>query len=96
MTFIRRQDVGSRGQDIRTCHCAPKTNGVVERFDQTLKYEHLYQREIQQAAVVAVEVEEFLTTFNEVRPHESLGQRIPLLIHRGDPHLFQALSLQLP
>src|SRR5665647_1629384 len=35
----------------------PETNGVVERFSQTLKYEHLYQREIDQAAAFAEEVE---------------------------------------
>ena len=28
---------------------------------------------------------------NEVRPHERLGQRIPLAVHRGDQHLLQAL-----
>jgi putative transposase len=83
-------------EHIRTRHYAPETNGVVERFNQTLKYEHLYQRETDQAATLAEEVESFLTLYNEVRPHESLGQRQPLAMHRADPHLFQALSLQHP
>jgi len=83
-------------EHIRTRHYAPETNGVVERFNQTLKYEHLYQREIEQAATLAEEVEGFLTTFNEVRPHESLGQRIPLSMHRGDQRLLGTPSLQQP
>ena len=33
---------------------------------------------------------------NEITTHESLGQRPPLALHRVDPHLFQALSLQRP
>jgi len=74
----------------------PETNGVSSASTRRPGYEHLYQREIEQAATLAEEVEDFLATFNEVRPHEALGQRIPLAMHRGDQHLFQALSLQLP
>lgn len=33
-------------EHIRTRHYAPEANGVVERFNRSLKYEHLYQREI--------------------------------------------------
>jgi putative transposase len=83
-------------EHIRTRHYAPETNGVVERFNQSLKYEHLYQHEIDQAATLAEEVEAFLALFNEVRPHEALAWRQPLAMHRADPHLFQALSLQEP
>jgi putative transposase len=83
-------------EHIRTRHYAPQTNGVVERFNQSLKYEHLYQREVEHAAVLAEEVEEFLQSFNEVRPHESLAWHQPLAMHRADPHLFQGLCLQLP
>jgi transposase InsO family protein len=31
---------------VRTRHHAPETNGVVERFNGSLKYEHLYREEI--------------------------------------------------
>jgi putative transposase len=83
-------------EHIRTRHYAPETNGVVERFNQTLKYEHLYQREIDHAVTLAEEVDEFLRMFNEVRPHESLGQRVPMALHRGDQHLFRGSTLQDP
>jgi putative transposase len=85
-----------RLEHIRTRHYAPGTNGVVERFHRWLKCEHLYRREIANAVELAEDAESFLAAFNEVRPHDSLGQRIPLAIHRGDPHLFQAQSLQDP
>ena len=83
-------------EHVRTRHYAPQTNGVVERFNQSLKYEHLYQREIDQAATLAEEVAEFLVLYNEIRPHESLGLRPPLAMHCLDQHLFGALSLQDP
>jgi len=37
------------------------------------------------------EIAAHLALYNEIRPHESLGQRPPLLLHREDPHLFEAL-----
>jgi transposase InsO family protein len=70
-------------EHIRTRHYAPNTNGVVERFHRSLKYEHLYQREIANAAELAEEIAAYLQLFNKVRPHESLGQRRPHGVHRG-------------
>jgi len=92
----RRRRGGSSGHCVGTRRCTPKANGAVERFSQTLKYEHLYQREIANAAELAEEVKAFLVTFNEVRPHETLGQRPPLASYREDPYLFRGLSLQEP
>lgn len=94
--FWRSVNGRSYLEHIRTRHYAPQTNGVVERFNRSLKYEHLYQREIGDAAELAEEVAAFLETFNEVRPHESLEWRQPLAMHRGDHHLFGALTLQDP
>jgi transposase InsO family protein len=37
---------------VRTRHRAPKTNGVVERFFGSLKYEHLYRLEIERVTFV--------------------------------------------
>jgi transposase InsO family protein len=48
------------------------------------------------AVKLAEEVTSYLSLYNEVRPHESLGQRPPLVVHRADQHLFQALTLQEP
>jgi putative transposase len=81
-------------EHIRTRHYAPQTNGVVERFNQSLKYEHLYRLEINQAWELAEEVEAFLQLYNEVRPHEAIGFRRPLEIYRLDPHLFSEESVQ--
>ena len=55
----------------------PGASGTVQRFPNSLKHEHLYQREIEHAAVLAEEVRSFLATFNDVRPHESLAWRQP-------------------
>ena len=53
------------------------------------RYEHLHQREIADAAELAEEVAAYLALCNEVRQHQTLGQRRPLPVHRGDPHLFR-------
>lgn len=70
-------------EHIRTRHYVPQTNGVVERFNQSLKYEHLYRHEIDHPAKLADEVASFIDLYNEVRPHEGLDFRRPLDAYRS-------------
>jgi transposase InsO family protein len=63
---------------VRTRHYAPQTNGVVERFNQSLKYEHLYRHEITDGQHLVEHVEDFLTVYNTIRPHESLNFETPM------------------
>lgn len=82
---------------VRTRHRAPETNGVIERFFGTLKYEHLYRQEIGDVMTLVAEVEAFRLIYNTVRPHESLGDVPPLTRYQADPlrpHLFPAGSVQ--
>lgn len=62
---------------VRTRVKSPQTNGVVERFFGTLKYEHLYRGEISDGDALAVEVALFTQTYNQVRPHQALNDRTP-------------------
>ena len=81
---------------MRTRHHAPQTNGVVERFNQTLKYEHLYRHEIADVLELAEEAEAFQRIYNEIRPHEALDSETPLrryLAHPGS-HLSEPGSVQ--
>jgi putative transposase len=71
---------------IRTRVRSPQTNGVVERFFGTLKYEHLYRAIIGDGNALAVEVNCFRHTYNTLRPHQALGDRTPrqtYLAHLG-------------
>lgn len=82
---------------VRTRHHAPGTNGVVERFYRSLKYEHLYRLEIPDAVALTHEVEAYRALYNETRPHETLGQVPPLpcyLSEPSKPNLFAAESVQ--
>lgn len=63
---------------VRTRHYAPETNGVVERFNGSLKYEHLYRLEIANGQALTNEVEAYRDIYNRVRPHEALGLTPPL------------------
>lgn len=58
---------------VRTRHRSPQTNGVIERFFQALKYEHLYRRELDDGVELAREVDAYRAVYNTVRPHEALG-----------------------
>jgi putative transposase len=62
---------------VRTRVRSPQTNGVVERFFGTLKYEHLYRAIIGDGNALAVELGLFRRTYNTLRPHQALDDRTP-------------------
>ena len=69
-------------------------NGVVERFYRTLTYERLYRLEIRDAIELDEQVEAHRRTYDEIRPHESLGQVTPMSVHLADPNLFGKKGVQ--
>ena len=75
---------------VRTRVKSPQTNGVVERFFGTLKYEHLYRGQISDGDALAVEVALFTDVYNRVRPHQALGDRTPQQAYL-QPHTSQNL-----
>jgi hypothetical protein len=62
---------------VRTRVRSPQTNGVVERFFDTLTYEHLYHAFIGDGTALAVEVNCFRQTYNTLRPHQAPVDRTP-------------------
>jgi putative transposase len=72
--------IGSRPElaHVRTRHRSPGTNGVIERFYEALKYEHLYRVEIADGDALAREVDAYLDVYNTVRPHEALDFDTPM------------------
>jgi transposase InsO family protein len=70
---------------VRSRRHAPETNGVVERFNGSLKYEHLYRLEIADALELAERAEDYRRLYNEVRPHEALDFATPLERYLADP-----------
>ena len=62
---------------IRTRNKAPWTNGMIERFFEAIKYEHLYRREIGDGLALASEVDAYRTIYNTIRPHEAITMRRP-------------------
>jgi transposase InsO family protein len=69
---------------VRTRVRSPQTNGVVERFFGTLKYEHLYRAHITDADALTVEINLFTQTYNNIRPHQSLSDRTPAAAYLTD------------
>ena len=69
---------------VRTRIRSPQTNGVVERFFGTLKYEHLYRAIIGDGNALAVELGLFRRTYNTLRPHQALDDRTPGQAHVTD------------
>jgi putative transposase len=83
--------------DCHSHHHSPETNGVVERFNEAIKYEHLYRLEVPDVIALAQEAEAFRRLFNETRPHESLDFATPLSAYLAEPekpNLFEPESVQ--
>ena len=72
---------------IRTKIRSPGTNGVIERFFGTAKYEHLYRADIADGDALASEVARFRDDYNVTRPHQALGYRTPILAYLAGPTL---------
>ena len=72
---------------VQTRHRAPHTNGVVERWFETLKYERLWCEEIPSGIDLAACVADFIDEYNTIRPHETLTWQRPLDTYLTDPTL---------
>lgn len=72
-------------EHVRTRHYAPETNGVVERFNQSLKYEHLYRLEIRDVLELDAACTEYRRFYNAIRPHEALDFAVPLSRYVVEP-----------
>lgn len=69
---------------VRTRVRSPQTNGVVERFFGTLKYEHLYRGLIADVLALEVEINWFRHVYNHIRPHQAIGDRTPADAYQND------------
>jgi putative transposase len=69
---------------VRTRVRSPQTNGVIERFFGTLKYEHLYRAPIDDGDALAVEINRFRQIYNTIRPHQALAARTPRDAYLGE------------
>jgi putative transposase len=81
---------------VRTRHRSPQTNGVIERFYQAIKHEHLYRHEIADGLVLAREVEAYLRVYNTIRPHEAIGFTTPLARYLQAPSTPPGANLPAP
>ncbi len=72
-------------EHVRTRHRAPWTNGVIERFFEAIKYEHLYRRDINDGIQLAAEADSYRTIYNQVRPHQAIAMNRPLDRYQQTP-----------
>lgn len=63
---------------IRTRYRCPETNGVVERYIESAKYECLYRTDITDGLALALELDAYRDIDNRVRPHEAIDFATPL------------------
>lgn len=64
-------------EHVRTRHKSPESNGVIERFYESIKYEHLYLHEIDDGPALAEQVAGYERVYNDERPHEAIGWARP-------------------
>ncbi len=72
-------------EHVRTRHRSPETNGVIERWYQSIKYEHLYLHEIDDGPALAEHVLDYARLYNETRPHEAIDWAQPLTRYNANP-----------
>jgi putative transposase len=70
---------------VRTRINSPQTNGVIERFFGSLKYEHLFRGYIGDGDALDMEAHRFRIIYNTIRPHQALGYRTPKQAYQHPP-----------
>lgn len=70
---------------IRTRNRAPQTNGVIERFFEAVKYEHLYRRDIADGPQLAAEADSYRAIYNQIRRDQAIAMARPLDRYRQTP-----------
>ena len=74
-----RQLLRARGiQHLRTRPYTPRTNGKVERYEQTLQREWAYALEYASSTARRASLPHWVRHYNERRTHSALGNRPPL------------------
>ena len=68
---------GSGIQELRTPYRAPRANGICERYMGSLRRECLDHSIIFHERQLKRVVREYTHYFNQERPHQGIGQRIP-------------------
>jgi transposase InsO family protein len=81
---------------VRTRARSPQTNGVIERFFQSLKYERLYRHDIADGQALAAHVNDYLDTYNRIRPHENIDWQHPINRYQATPQPTPTLKLSDP
>jgi putative transposase len=70
---------------VRTRHRSPETNGVIERWYQSIKYEHLYLHEIDDGPGLAEHIAGYERIYNDERPHETIDWARPRERYTASP-----------
>jgi putative transposase len=74
---------GSGIKELRTPYRAPRANGVCERYNGSLRGECLDHTLALNSKQLTRVIREYTNYFNQERPHQGIGQRIP--IHYDQP-----------
>ena len=75
---FRKYITGSPFRHIRTRNHHPQTNGCIERYHQTLKYEEVWGAMYDNPMVARERIEAFVKFYNEERLHQALGYKTPM------------------
>lgn len=70
---------------VRMRYRSSQSNGVIERFNKSMNYEHLYCREIPADFELIEELAVHRRVYNEIHPHEHLGFLTPMEVYLADP-----------
>jgi putative transposase len=74
-----RQYIGSSPfRHLRTKNHHPQTNGCIERYHQTLKYEEVWGAMYENPMIAKERIDAFRKYYNEQRIHQALGYKTPM------------------
>jgi len=71
-------------------------NVMIERFWRSIKYEDIYPKSYKNLKLLTQGIVAYALRYNTIRPHESLNDKTPDEIYRGEMKIAAWKALPLP
>ncbi|MFH1837514.1 MAG: IS481 family transposase [Candidatus Omnitrophota bacterium] len=73
----------------------PQTQGKIERYHRTLKYDLIKRRQFREIGEIQKEFDEFREEYNNIRPHEAISMEVPASRYKRSDRIYTGKEIKI-